>query len=345
MEEEPNTPSKRKQNGRDGVVSRFLKGIFGGDDLENKLQLLSKEEASVRARMKKRARSSRHVARNVIAVSMSLEVLVVLFAIVVGRKPELSWQARSMRFLSVVVVPAFAALVYYMLTRLVKLFNERDKNTLERLREDRQAKIDQLKEKTNYYATQQLIQRYDLDPAEKAAAAAVLASKLGASIGDEPNPLSSPKLHRKRSIGPVLDVIEESLNEFSESDDIEETNQKGFEKYKISGGYSEGWLAQIAAFLVGEHPSQCYALICNKCHMHNGLARKEDVPFITYYCPHCHALNGARQNEEQEASTGTDKETPATPLPENAVTSSSPVEEIHENGLQEVKARDELPST
>lgn len=115
-----------------------------------------------------------------------------------------------------------------------------------------------------------MCQRYDLDPAEKAAAAAVLASKLGAQIGDEPNPLSSPKLHRKRSIGPVLDVIEESLNEFSENDDIEETNQKSLEKYKISGGYSEGWLAQIAALLVGEHPSQCYALICNKCHMHNG---------------------------------------------------------------------------
>lgn len=75
MEEEPCTPSKRKQNGRDGVVSRFLKGIFGGDDLENQLQVLSKEEASVRARMKKRARSSRHVARNVVAVSTSLEVL------------------------------------------------------------------------------------------------------------------------------------------------------------------------------------------------------------------------------------------------------------------------------
>jgi hypothetical protein len=74
MEEEPHTPSKRKQNGKHGVVSRFLKGIFRGDDLENQLQLLSKEETSVRARMKKRARSSRHVARNVIAVSMSLEV-------------------------------------------------------------------------------------------------------------------------------------------------------------------------------------------------------------------------------------------------------------------------------
>ncbi|KAJ4778346.1 integral membrane metal-binding family protein (DUF2296) [Rhynchospora pubera] len=349
MAEEPHTPSKRRQN---GVVSRFFKGIFGGDDLENRLQVLSKEEASVRARMKKRARTSRHVARNVIAVSMSLEVLVVLFAVAIGRRPELSWQDKSMRFLSVAVVPALAALAYYMLTSLIRIFDERDKNTLERLREERQEKIDELKERTNYYTTQQLIQRYDLDPAEKAAAAAVLASKLGTdsglklSLGDESNVLSSPKLPRKRSIGPALDAIEESLNEYSESDDIEETNQKGLEKYKISGVNSEGWFAQLAALLVGEHPSQCYALICSKCHMHNGLARKEDLPFITYYCPHCHALNGARQNEEQEASagagTGTGEETSATPPAEIEVASNSTVDEIHEKDIQEERSHDEV---
>jgi hypothetical protein len=27
----------------------------------------------------------------------------------------------------------------------------------------------------------------------------------------------------------------------------------------------------------------------------SGLARKEDFPFITYYCPHCHALNKPKQ--------------------------------------------------
>ena len=30
-----------------------------------------------------------------------------------------------------------------------------------------------------------------------------------------------------------------------------------------------------------------------------GLARKEDFPYITYYCPHCHALNRSNQSEEQ----------------------------------------------
>lgn len=28
----------------------------------------------------------------------------------------------------------------------------------------------------------------------------------------------------------------------------------------------------------------------------SGLAGKEDFPFITYYCPHCHALNKPKQS-------------------------------------------------
>lgn len=29
----------------------------------------------------------------------------------------------------------------------------------------------------------------------------------------------------------------------------------------------------------------------------SGLARKEDFPHITYYCPHCNALNASNQSE------------------------------------------------
>lgn len=30
-----------------------------------------------------------------------------------------------------------------------------------------------------------------------------------------------------------------------------------------------------------------------------GLARKEDFPYITYYCPHCHTLNQPKQSEDR----------------------------------------------
>ncbi|KAJ0475482.1 putative Lunapark family protein [Helianthus annuus] len=36
-----------------------------------------------------------------------------------------------------------------------------------------------------------------------------------------------------------------------------------------------------------------------------GLARKEDFPFITYYCPRCHALNRAMNSSSGSPSTST----------------------------------------
>lgn len=42
------------------------------------------------------------------------------------------------------------------------------------------------------------------------------------------------------------------------------------EHYKGSSTINRGWLPRLAAMLVGEDPSQCYALICRNCHMHNG---------------------------------------------------------------------------
>ena len=51
---------------------------------------------------------------------------------------------------------AFSCVIYMVL--LDVLGDRKDQKTLERLRAERQAKIDELKEKTNYYTTQQLIQ-------------------------------------------------------------------------------------------------------------------------------------------------------------------------------------------
>lgn len=67
------TTKKRKP----GFFVRIWRGIFGGmrsEDYEKRLQYLSKEEATVHARIKKRAQSSRRMVRNLIAISILSEV-------------------------------------------------------------------------------------------------------------------------------------------------------------------------------------------------------------------------------------------------------------------------------
>uniref|UniRef100_A0A2P2IQB8 Lunapark zinc ribbon domain-containing protein n=1 Tax=Rhizophora mucronata TaxID=61149 RepID=A0A2P2IQB8_RHIMU len=279
--------------------------------------------------MKRRSLTWRRMTRHLIIFSVIFEVIAVVYAIMTTRSMDLNWKMRAFRVLPMFLLPALSFVGYSAFVSFTKMCDRKDQKTLERLRAERQAKIDELKERTNYYTTQQLIQRYDPDPAAKAAAATVLASKLGADsglnlyMGDE-SMLNAPtgKSHdvefvqagglrnRKpvptRSSGAGSTAVHHSEEEIprssarSEVAPTSELSQPVVEhhnpqSYTVHDG---GWIARIAALLVGEDPTQSYALICGNCHMHNGLVRKEDFPYITYYCPHCNALNQPKRTEE-----------------------------------------------
>ncbi|KAG6649475.1 hypothetical protein I3843_07G210500 [Carya illinoinensis] len=325
---------KKKQR---GFLSRVWKGIFRlhGDDFEKRLQYISKEEAAVLARMKRRSQSWRRMTRNLIIFSVIFEVIAVGYAIMTTRSVDLNWKMRALRVLPMFLLPGLSSAIYSTFVSFTRMCDRKDQKTLERLRAERQAKIDELKERTNYYSTQQLIQRYDSDPAAKAAAATVLASKLGADsglklyVGDE-SKLNAPTgksndvelaqsggLRNRKQVQtrsgsagstPKHHSDEETpRSEGTEGPQTSEHNQLVVSHHSTQGSVTNdgGWIARIAALLVGEDPTQSYALICGNCHMHNGLARKEDFSYITYYCPHCNALNRPKLSvEEQERISG-----------------------------------------
>ncbi|KAL5836601.1 hypothetical protein ACOSQ3_013770 [Xanthoceras sorbifolium] len=318
---------KKKQK---GFVSRIWNGIFGhrGDDFEKRLQYIYKEEAIVLARIKRRTLTWRRVTRHLVIFTIVFEVIAVVYAIMTTRSVDLDWKMRAFRVLPMFLLPGLSSIAYSAFMRFSKMRDLKDHKTLENLRAERQAKIDELKEKTNYYTTQQLIQRYDPDPAAKAAAASVLASKLGADsglrvyLGDEPklnNPtgksydaevVPSSNLRNRKHTGsssggsmPLHHSEEEASHPIESGSPQSEHNQLVVNHHYPDGStmHDGGWIARIAALLVGDDPTQCYALICGNCHMHNGLAKKEDFPYITYYCPHCNALNTPKQSEEHVA--------------------------------------------
>lgn len=298
------------------------------EDFEKRLQHLSKEEAAAHTRLKRRAQTWRKLARGAIIYSIIIELLILGIAVIATRAPELSWQMRALRVLPAFLFPALASLMYSSCASYYRMRERKDQKTLDRLRNERQAKIDELKERTNYYLTQQLIHKYDSDPAAKEAAARVLASKLGADAGLKlsMDPFSGdesklPSVEAKSQDSETVDstglrrrtkhqnTTSISQGQFSDGQVITEATtgtgsigpwEHGMGSEQRSGkAGSGGWVGRLAAMLVGEDPTQCYALICWNCHMHNGLARKEDYQYITYFCPHCHSLNGSRQLGER----------------------------------------------
>ncbi|KAK4746978.1 hypothetical protein SAY87_026015 [Trapa incisa] len=318
---------------RRGLISRIWNGIFRfhGDDFEKRLQHISKEESSVLARIKRRSHTWKRMLRHFILFSILFEVMAVGYAIVSTRTLDLDWKTRAFNVLPMFLLPTFSFASYSALVRFMRMCDRKDQRTLERLRAERQAKIDELKERTNYYTTQQLIQQYDPDPAAKAAAATILASKLGADSGlnlylgdnyqlnassgksNDVELVQSSGFRRRKELQRSSSDSSSKMNKFegqsscggSQSPSIPENEPLVVNHYNPQGSMTQngGWIAQLAALLVGEDPSQSYALICGNCRMHNGLARKEDFPYITYYCPHCHALNQHKNSEQPVSGT------------------------------------------
>ncbi|KAK7293563.1 hypothetical protein RJT34_16431 [Clitoria ternatea] len=322
-----------------GFVSRIWNLIFRskGDDFEKRLENISKEENAVVTRMSKRSRSWRRTSRHLILFSVIFEVIAVGYAIMTTRSTDMNWKMRAIRLLPMFLLPALSSATYSTFVSFTRMCDRRDQKILDKLRSERKAKIDELKEKTNYYITQQLIQRYDTDPAAKAAAATVLASKLGADsglnvyVGDESKSgapaektkdvehvkssgLRNRKQVHSRSTSTGTTAPKNSDQQVVGSGKTDQTqmpepNQLVVEHHHPQSSTTNdgGWIARIAALLVGEDPTQSYALICGNCNMHNGLARKEDFPFITYYCPHCHALNKPKQSDEHVSALNSSK--------------------------------------
>ncbi|TKW05504.1 hypothetical protein SEVIR_7G180900v4 [Setaria viridis] len=348
---------KEKRDGP-GILGRIWRALFGGrgEDYEKRLQNLSKEEAALLARMRRRTQFSRRGVRNLIALSVLGEVGAVVYAIIMTKSEDLDWQMRAIRVLPMFLLPALSSMIYSILVSFTRMLERKDKDTLERLRAERKAKIDELKDRTNYYLTQELIQKYDLDPAAKAAAASVLASKMGAEtglklhMGDEAKSGSTQARSNEVEVVPkdgLRNRRETKAKGSSYSSTAAAHTGGGMEAmppskvvghYEGSGTSDGGWIAKIAALLVGEDPSQSYALICGNCHMHNGLARKEDFPHVTYYCPHCHALNVSNQSIGQCSGSDSGQLSPVAPA--DGVSTTHPITETELSSKSEVQ---ELP--
>ncbi|CAN6235664.1 unnamed protein product [Urochloa humidicola] len=351
---------KEKREGP-GILGRIWRALFGGrgEDYEKRLQNLSKEEAAVLARMRRRAHFSRRGVRKLIALSVLGEVGAVVYAIIMTKSEDLDWQMRAIRVLPMFLFPALSSMIYSILVSFMRMLERKDKNTLERLRAERKEKIDELKDTTNYYLTQELIQKYDLDPAAKAAAASVLASKMGTETGLKVHMGDEAKLVSAHARSNEVEVVptdglqnrketkakgSSTTSAHTQQDALNGAGGGGTEAIppsKVVGHYhgkgtsDGGWIAKIAALLVGEDPSQSYALICGSCHTHNGLARKEEFPHVTYYCPYCHALNMSNKSVGQCSRSDSGRLSPIAPA--DGVSTTHPITKTELSSMTEVQ--------
>ncbi|RKP04584.1 hypothetical protein THASP1DRAFT_33632 [Thamnocephalis sphaerospora] len=67
---------------------------------------------------------------------------------------------------------------------------------------------------------------------------------------------------------------------------------------------ASSWFDRVVDAIVGEEgPASKYALICQRCHTHNGLVLPEELEDIQYFCPKCNHFNASRRKRRSRAST------------------------------------------
>ncbi|KAJ8255391.1 hypothetical protein GJAV_G00204350 [Gymnothorax javanicus] len=56
---------------------------------------------------------------------------------------------------------------------------------------------------------------------------------------------------------------------------------------------------RVLEYLVGDGPQNRYALICQQCYSHNGMALREEFEYVAFRCAYCYFLNPARKTRPQ----------------------------------------------
>ncbi|KAJ6660741.1 hypothetical protein lerEdw1_017367 [Lerista edwardsae] len=108
-----------------------------------------------------------------------------------------------------------------------------------------------------------------------------------------------------------------------------------------------GALDRVVEYLVGDGPQNRYALICQQCFSHNGMALKEEFEFIAFRCAYCFFLNPARKTRPQAPRLpdfSPERKLPAEPQ-SVAESLQSDEEKVQENEIVEEPLDEAIPIT
>uniref|UniRef100_A0A060THQ6 Endoplasmic reticulum junction formation protein lunapark n=1 Tax=Blastobotrys adeninivorans TaxID=409370 RepID=A0A060THQ6_BLAAD len=227
--------------------------------------------------------------------------------------------------------------VRWALTRWYGWLSRTNDESLKALLAQRHEMVEELKQKTNFYSTQALLDRFDPDSKPSKSDKTEKNEKLGKqefksnasvqSSGQKPgqttkqgqaSPGQTPGLQHPQV--PLPQGINPQSARILKSTQV---------------AYVPKWYDRILDLIVGEDEyssRQRYALICRNCKVHNGLAQPGEAPEdVVYICPHCGTLNGRpketthpEKESEKEISRSSESVSPEPQTKEKAASEERP---------------------
>ncbi|GAA6010711.1 hypothetical protein JCM11491_002909 [Sporobolomyces phaffii] len=226
--------------------------------------------------------------------------------------------------------------------RLVRHYYRRreakEEMIIKSLLKKKQDKVEEIKKKTGYYSTRDLLEKYDealrKNAGTRGSAPGTPVKQTGKQ-GTLPSSASTPARlatasgpSTPQAQGPAH-VRSATTNSpspaginavpFPSSPQQQQPFSPVAPQFPPSLPQSRSVMDKLADALLGVSPEEAnpynnkYALICSKCYAHNGLAMKDEFDFIQYRCPHCGHFNPRRKDPLLPSSSSNGPSDPAHP--------------------------------
>jgi len=191
-------------------------------------------------------------------------------------------------------LPVFSGpILILFIRRIVQIWYTRigdaEEKTLKTLKKQQHEKIEEIKKKTNYYSTRNLIERYD----------------------DIPNGAGSPQALRRRNVPLGPPVTPQKPPQQPQQPQIPLSpalqNRLAVTSQQLMTPPRKQWYDKLADALLGDDepslPASKYALICEKCFAHNGLVKESIWEDTQYVCPKCGHFNPSMRSKRDRSKS------------------------------------------
>ncbi|GAA5928204.1 uncharacterized protein JCM15063_003819 [Sporobolomyces koalae] len=309
-----------------GILSLFTK--TKEVDYDTYLSLLQDKIAARQQKLQQIRLRERRANALFITYGIALYVLYIAlwyFGVVGKRYGHHSTFEKAVGILPMIVFPVVIIFTRRAVRWVYRRREAKEEMIIKSLLKKKQDKVEEIKKKTGYYSTRDLLEKYDeglkknSDPRSSlpgtpikqigkqgslpssASTPARLASASGPST-----PQAQVAGHaRSATTGSVAPSPAGSVPFPSSSPEVHAPSPRP----QQAGGppvnslpQSRSVMDKLADALLGVSPEEAnpqnhkYALICQRCYAHNGLVPKDDFDFVQYRCPHCGHFNPRRRD-------------------------------------------------
>ncbi|OBA23476.1 hypothetical protein METBIDRAFT_76490 [Metschnikowia bicuspidata var. bicuspidata NRRL YB-4993] len=223
---------------------------------------------------------------------------------------------------AVALLPVFIAIVVYVVDAMFGVLLRSKNRSMQALLQKHKAKLDELKQVTNFSRTNQILEKFGSggDQVARAPDAANAPEPaLAATASGARNPAFAATVNEPRN--PALPPTVNVPRKPRQSSDVESRAPGPRPAPARAEPAKLSLQDRLLDFIIGldhnENVENRYALICANCYTHNGLAPPgcDNPVSVTYICRHCGYINGIKSETTPEARPEAgDTESPASTL-------------------------------